>query len=243
MPSSPFLRSPAGVASSGLDRSGILDRFIDVLPPTLGALVRQMPPIERLPVLIETFPAPDSLLDSLGNPVGASDAYTRLFTLFIRIWVYFVQQAVDSEFALPTEFAPPTPGSESGLRRGLGLLILSLVCPVVQFLLRRSRSIIRRTISAFVIESVPTRQSSATLPPLALSPPSPATRSVFSSTSFATRTSLSFMANRPIMRSPLCRTSLPARRQTPSLVLTPPWNIPNSASPAVPTPFPFFDVL
>ncbi|KAJ7051051.1 hypothetical protein C8F01DRAFT_1091837 [Mycena amicta] len=72
------------------------------------------------------FPPPDSLLDSLGNPVGASDAYTRLFTLFIRIWVYFVQQAVDPEFVLPTEFAPPTPGSESGLRRGLGLLILSL---------------------------------------------------------------------------------------------------------------------
>ncbi|KAJ7064597.1 hypothetical protein C8F01DRAFT_1080901 [Mycena amicta] len=126
MPPSPFVRNSAGVASSGLDQSGILDRFIDVLPPTLGALVRRMPPIERLPVLIETFPAPDSLLDSLGNPVGASDAYTRLFTLFIRIWVYFVQQAVDPEFVLPTEFAPPTPGSESGLRRGLGLLILSL---------------------------------------------------------------------------------------------------------------------
>ncbi|KAJ7058855.1 hypothetical protein C8F01DRAFT_1085347 [Mycena amicta] len=130
MPPSPFVRNSAGVASSGLDQSGILDRFIDVLPPTLGALVRRMPPIERLPVLIETFPAPDSLLDSLGNPVGASDAYTRLFTLFIRIWVYFVQQAVDPEFVLPTEFAPPTPGSESGLRRGLGLLILSLVRPV-----------------------------------------------------------------------------------------------------------------
>ncbi|KAJ7062195.1 hypothetical protein C8F01DRAFT_1082741 [Mycena amicta] len=126
MPPSPFVHNSAGVASSRLDQSGILDRFIDVLPPTLGALVRRMPPIERLPVLIETFPAPDSLLDSLGNPVGASDAYTRLFTLFIRIWVYFVQQAVDPEFVLPTEFTPPTPGSESGLRRGLGLLILSL---------------------------------------------------------------------------------------------------------------------
>ncbi|KAJ7052979.1 hypothetical protein C8F01DRAFT_1090062 [Mycena amicta] len=126
MPPSPFARNSAGVASSGLDENSILDRFIDVLPPTLGALVRRMPPIERLPVLIETFPAPDSLLDSLGNPVGTSDAYTRLFTLFIRIWVYFVQQAVDPEFVLPTEFPPPTPSSESGLRRGLGLLILSL---------------------------------------------------------------------------------------------------------------------
>ncbi|KAJ7066074.1 hypothetical protein C8F01DRAFT_1079750 [Mycena amicta] len=126
MPPSPFVRNSAGAASSRLDQSGILDRFIDVLPPTLGALVRQMPPIERLPVLIETFSAPDSLLDSLGNSVGASDAYTRLFTLFIQIWVYFVQQAVDPEFVLPIEFAPPTPDSESGLRRGLGLLILSL---------------------------------------------------------------------------------------------------------------------
>ncbi|KAJ7064165.1 hypothetical protein C8F01DRAFT_1081525 [Mycena amicta] len=185
MPPSPFARNSAGVASSRLDENGILNRFIDVLPPTLGALVRQMPPIKRLPVLIKTFPAPDSLLDSLGNPVGASDAYTRLFTLFIRIWVYFVQQAVNPEFVLPTEFPPPTPSSESGLRRGLGLLILSLDDFRLRYRICANEAIQRNL-----------------APPRFVSfRPNLAIRFAFSSIFFATRTSLSSMANRPIMQS------------------------------------------